>query len=106
MRMPDSSTIARSESASVKSIREGGAIVKLDAFEMPFELETVTAAMPGDDTSAAEMTAVKCADDMKVVGRFAPFQRTIESFRKWLPVTVNVNVSLPASIDVGVRDVV
>src|SRR5688572_13623734 len=104
--MPDSSTIARSEFSSVKSIKEGGAIVKLDAFEFPFELETVTAARPGDDTSAAEMTPVNCADDIKVVGRLAPFHRTIESLRKWLPVTVNTIASLPASIELGMRDVI
>ena len=38
---------------------------------------------------------------MKVVARFAPFQRTTEDDTKLAPVTVNVNWPPPAIADVG-----
>lgn len=58
--------------------------------EVPIELDTVTATVPGDMVAVAGMEAVSCVALTKVVACAAPFQSTIASLVKFVPVTVSV----------------
>src|SRR5437016_1131866 len=93
--------MARSEFGSVNKISEGGAIVKVAAFEIPSGFATLTEIIPGDAISAGEIVAVNCLAEMSVVGRFPPFQRTSELLTKLSPLTVNVRALPPASTLAG-----
>jgi len=61
-----------------------------NAADVPIEFDTVTPAVPARATSAAGMEAVSCVALTKVVGCAAPFQFTIASLVKFVPVTVSV----------------
>ena len=100
-RITESSAMARSEFGSVNKISEGGAIVKVAAFEIPSGLATVTETAPVDAISEREIAAVSCLAWMNVVGRSAPFQRTIEPSRKLSPLTVKLKALFPASTLAG-----
>src|SRR5690242_6347027 len=52
--------------------------------------------------SDAGTCAVSCVAERNAVGRFVPFHRTTEVFRKLLPLTVSVNPGLPAAAVLGV----
>jgi hypothetical protein len=74
-------------------------MVNVRALEVPppgAGLNTVTWAVPSVAMSLAGMAAVTFVVLTKVVGRFAPFQRTTEEATKLLPVTVSVKSGPPA----------
>ena len=54
----------------------------------------------------AGIVAVSWVALTKVVVRFEPFQRTVEPFTKFVPLTVNVNPPPPAVAEFGERLVV
>ena len=58
--------------------------------EVPIELDTVTATVPGDMVAVAGMEAVSCVALTKVVACAAPFQFTTASLVKFVPATVSV----------------
>src|SRR5579862_5510882 len=62
-----------------------------DAADVPMEFDTVTAAEPASATSVAGMEAVSCVALTKVVAWAVPFQFTVASLVKFVPVTVSVN---------------
>ena len=68
-------------------------------------VKTVTVAVPGAAMSAAPMEACSCVALKNVVGRFAPFQRTMEPAMNRLPFTVSVNDAPPRTTALGVSDV-
>ena len=53
--------------------------------------------------SLAGICAVSWAAEIKVVGRFDPFQRTSDELTKLVPVTVRVNAAPPAVAELGMR---
>src|SRR5262245_62857420 len=57
--------------------------------------KTVTIAVPADVRSLAGITACNRVLLTNVVGRLAPFQRTVEELTKPLPLTLNVNPGPP-----------
>src|SRR5262245_673689 len=80
-------------------------MVKGSAVEVPppgAGVNTVTWAVPTFATSAAEMAAVRRVAVTNVVGRSAPFQRTIEAAMKLLPSTPSVKAPVPAGARFGV----
>src|SRR5436309_15285739 len=54
--------------------------------------------------SAAVMSAWSCVALINVVVRSLPFQCTTDDATKFVPVTVNVNAALPATLSVGDRE--
>lgn len=66
---------------------------------------TVTLAVPAAVKSDAGMAAVNFVAFTNVVGRSAPFQRTIEFAVNPLPFTVSVNAGLPTVALAGSSDV-
>ena len=64
--------------------------VKGNAADVPFEFVTATTAVPGNAARAAEMEAVTCVALTKVVVCAAPFQFTVASLVKFVPLTVSV----------------
>src|SRR4029434_6728237 len=80
----------------------GGLMVKPSALEAPppplllAGLKTVICAVPGLAMSLAGISAIKRVLSPKLVVRFAPFQRTVELLRKFVPVIVNVKAAPPA----------
>jgi hypothetical protein len=83
-------------------------IVKFMALEVPppgVGVKTVTAAVPAAAMSLAGMAAVNCEALPKVVGRFAPFQRTTEPFTKFEPLTASVKPDPPAVAEDGAMPV-
>src|SRR5436190_195018 len=86
----------------------GTVIVNGKAFDVPPPapavfggVKTVTLAVPALAMSEAGICAVNCVGEITVVGRFAPFQRTIEAEVKLLPMAVSTNAGLPASAVFG-----
>ena len=68
-------------------------------------VETVTLAVPAVAMSAAEIDARSCVALKNVVGRSAPFHRTIDDGTKLLPLTVRLNAAVPAVTEAGESDV-
>lgn len=68
-------------------------------------VKTATLAAPTLAMSDAGICAVSCVAEINAVGRFVPFQRTTEVFKKLLPLTVSVNAGLPAAAVFGVMPV-
>jgi hypothetical protein len=66
-------------------------------------LNTVTWAVPAAAISEAEIAVVSCVEDINVVVRFDPFQRTIEPATKLVPLTARVNPAPPEVADVGLK---
>src|SRR6266508_3619436 len=64
-------------------------------------LNTVIFDPPAAAMSAAGIAALSCVLVRKVVGRSAPFHRTVEPFRKFDPNKVRLNPGLPAAIWFG-----
>jgi len=64
--------------------------VKAREPDVPIEFETVTTTGPGNAACAAEIEAVSCVALTKLVGCAVPFQFTIASLVKFVPVTVSV----------------
>ena len=56
--------------------------------------------------SAARIEAVTCVEEIYVVVRFEPFQRTTDPDTKFVPLTVNVKADPPAVAEEGLRLVV
>jgi hypothetical protein len=84
-------------------------ILKVLELEVPppgVGLNTVTRAVPAVAMSAAGIAAVNRVDEIYVVVRFAPFQRTTEPLTKPLPVTVSVNPAAFAVAEAGLMLVV
>ena len=77
----------------------GAAIVKVEVLDVVVELETVTAAVPWNAVSAADIVAASCVALTNVVGRGDPFQLTTSPFTKFVPFTVNV---MPERLQDGV----
>jgi hypothetical protein len=80
--------------------------VNVRALEVPppgAGLNTVTWTVPAAAISEAEIAAVSCVEDINVVVRFDPFQRTIEPATKLVPLTVSVNPAPPEVADVGLK---
>jgi len=73
----------------------GAAIVKVEELDVAVGLETVTAAVPWNAVSAADMTAVSCVALTNEVGRGEPFQLTTSPFTKFVPFTVKVSADTP-----------
>jgi hypothetical protein len=71
-----------------------------EEFEIPTELDTETATGPGNAVSVARIEAVTWVELTKVVARGKPFQFTIASLVKFVPVTVSV---IPAALQYGVE---
>ena len=67
---------------------------------------TVTDALPTETRLAVAMAAVSCVALTKVVGRSAPFQRTVDPDVKLLPFTVSVKPALPAVVLDGVSELI
>jgi len=87
----------------------GLAIVNVLEFEVPppgVGLRTVTAAVPLVAMSEARMTAVNRDDDMKVVVRSDPFQRTVEVGTKPAPSMVITKFAPPTRVVLGTRRVI
>src|SRR5262245_45305556 len=83
-------------------------MVKGSAVEVPppgAGVNTVTWAVPTFATSAEEMAALRRVEATNVVGRFEPFQRTIEADVKLLPSTLSVKAPVPAGARLGVSAV-
>jgi hypothetical protein len=79
-------------------------IVNVAAAEVPPDgggVKTVTNALPAETTSVLAIEAVSCVALTTVVGRSAPFHRTVEVETKLVPLTVSVKPALPAAIDEG-----
>jgi hypothetical protein len=68
--------------------------------EAPSEFVTVTAAVPGNAVWVAGIEAVSCVALTKVVGCAVPFQFTVASLVKFVPLTVSVN---PCGLQYGVK---
>ena len=84
-------------------------ILKLCALEVPppgSGLKTVTEAVPAVAMSAAEMAAVNCDAETKVVVLAEPFQCTTDPDTKLPPLTVRVKATPPAVAEPGFRLVV
>ena len=84
-------------------------IVKVRSLDVPpagAGVNTVTVAVPTVAMSAAVIAAIRRVEDIYVVVRPDPFQRTAEVFTKLLPFTVNVNAVPPAFAVAGLRLVV
>ena len=67
-------------------------------------LKTDTWAGPAAAMSPAVMAAVNCVLLTKLVGRSAPFQRTVDALEKLPPLTVRENAAPPAAALVGASD--
>src|SRR6476661_5185452 len=79
-------------------------MVKLSVPDVPPPgegLNTDTAAVPTTARSAAPIAAWSCVELTGVVGRSAPFQRTIEDVTKLLPLTVSVKAAPPTKAIAG-----
>src|SRR6516164_5268220 len=86
----------------------GGLIVTVAAEEVPppgAGVETVTLAVPTVAMSAALIAAVRLVVEAKVVVRALPFHWTVEDETKFEPVTVSVKAALPATAELGLREV-
>ena len=85
---------------------EAPVIVKVRALDTaPPGFCTVSEALPAAAISAAVSAAVSWVALTKVVGRFAPFQRTTEPLTKLLPFTVSEKAGPPAAALLGEREV-
>jgi len=90
------------------TVGEGLSTVKVSVLEVPppgVGVETVTGTVPLVAMSALVICACSCVLDTKVVGRALPFQCTVESEIKFVPVTVNVKPAPPATAELGFKDV-
>jgi hypothetical protein len=79
-------------------------IAKLTPLDVPPpgpELVTVTVAVPVEAMDAAGITAVNCVKLTNVVAIALPPKLTTEEDWKLAPLTVRVNVGLPAKLLVG-----
>jgi hypothetical protein len=88
---------------------EGLVIMKASALETPPPgkgLSTVTIAVPGVTMSDAAIDAINRVEEIKVVARPDPFQRTTEPLTKLLPSTVSEKAEPPAAVDAGLRPVI
>jgi hypothetical protein len=93
----------------VSNVIEGTAvvIVNVRAAEVPPPgegLSTVTLAVLTELMSAVVMAACKLVLDTKVVERALPFHWTVDVGMKFVPVTVNVKPTPPATAELGFRD--
>lgn len=79
---------------------DGLEMVKGREADVPIEFVTVTAAVPGNATFVAGTEAVSSVALTKVVGCAVPFQSTIASLVKFVPVTVSVK---PCVLQYGVE---
>jgi hypothetical protein len=89
------------------AVGEGLSTVKVSALEVPppgVGVETVTGTVPLVAMSAAVICACSWALDTKVVGRALPFQFTVESEIKFVPLTVSVKPAPPATAELGFMD--
>ena len=94
----------------VLTVSTGGeSIVTASAAVMPppgAGVITETCADPAVAISAAPIVACSVVLVTNVVGRFAPFHRTVEDAMNLLPVTVSVNPATPAMTVAGDNDVI
>jgi hypothetical protein len=84
-------------------------MVNVWALEVPppgAGLNTVTWAVPAAAMSVAGIDAVNWVEEINVVARSAPFQRTTEFVTKLVPFTVNVNAAPPAVAELGASPLV
>jgi hypothetical protein len=89
------------------TVGEGLPMVKVSTLDVPppgVGVETVTVAVPLAAMSAAVMAACSWVVDPKVVGRALPFQFTVESEIKFVPLTVSVKLALPTGAELGLSD--
>jgi hypothetical protein len=89
------------------TVGEGLPMAKVSALEVPppgAGVETVTEAVPPAAMSAAVICACSWVLDTKVVGRALPFQCTVESETKFVPLTVSVKLALPTDAELGLND--
>ena len=91
---------------SERAVGVGGAVTAKtsDAVVSPF-VTTDTLALPAVNTSAAEIAAVSCVADVKVVVLGPPFQYTVEADVNPVPAAVRVKAPLPATAEAGVTPV-
>ena len=83
-------------------VKIAGETVNVSAFDvLPPEFATVTAAVPGEATSAAGIAAVSWELLRNVVVRFEPFHLTVELEAKLEPLTVKVRAGPPAFTEFG-----
>ncbi len=78
--------------------------MKVTVFEIPPDgngLNTVTAAVPPETMSCAEIMAVSCVGFKKAVARLTPFHCTIDVGMKLSPLTVREKAGPPAKISEG-----
>lgn len=85
----------------VGSAAVGVTMVNALEFEVPLELDTVTAAEPANAVSDGVIAAVSCVALTNVVARPDPFQFTTASLVKFVPLTVSVS---PVALQYGVDD--
>src|SRR5580704_10770588 len=100
-----------SPSAALTAARATGAgpILNAIAFDAPPPLDTVKASISATPTfamSAAVIWAVRCSESDILVGRAAPFHRSVVPFEKLEPVTSSENEAAPAFAVFGDRDVI
>src|SRR5579871_2079435 len=84
-----------------------GPMVNASAFEAPPPLDglnTSTSAIPTFAVSA-EICAVRCVASTTLLVRFTPFQRRVDPFQKFAPVTESESPLLPAFAVLGVSAV-
>ena len=89
------------------TVGEGLPTVKVSALEVPpagVGVETVTGTVPLVAMSAAVICACSWVLDTKVVGRALPFQCTVESETKFVPLTVSVKPAPPTTAELGFMD--
>jgi hypothetical protein len=84
-------------------------IVSVCAFEVPppgVGFTTVMDAVPAVAISPAVIVAVSVVEETKIVLRAEPLKSTVDDALKLVPVTVKVNCTPPASVEVGLIAVV
>jgi hypothetical protein len=84
-------------------------IVKISLFEVPppgAGFDTVTEDVPAKAISEERMVAVSDELETNVVARKLPFHRTVDEAMKFVPFTVRVKSPPPATVDVGLKEVV
>lgn len=97
---PATALFGMSEVMTGTGSEPGAVIMKDEDAEVVVELETVTAAVPENAVSAAEIIAVSCCVALtNVVGRGDPFQFTTRPSTKFVPFTVKV---MPVTLQDGV----